>query len=128
MRLPSGRAAHSPSLRRIGFATWRARCGARQSSACPFDSALNLVHSDFGFRPSDFPSSPTSLVRLRLAATLGPFVITERLRQHAADAQFSRLPELLNPDRHAVVTCFGLGAIGAEKPVPPWEIEAEIAV
>ena len=40
----------------------------------------------------------------------------------------ARIAELLDADGHALVAGRGLGAVGAEQPVPPRQIEAEIAV
>ncbi len=52
----------------------------------------------------------------------------KRLHQHAMEKQFLRIAELLDANGHAVVTAFGLSAIGSEQAIPPGQIEAEVAV
>ena len=37
-------------------------------------------------------------------------------------------PELLDPDGHSVMPCPWLGEVWSRQPVPPWQVEAEIAV
>ena len=55
-------------------------------------------------------------------------IIAKRLRQQPIDAQLARIAKDRDADGHAVVAGFGHGTIGAEQTIPPWQIEAEIAV
>ena len=66
--------------------------------------------------------------RLPAAERIKPVVATERLGQHAVEPELARIAKLLDADRHGLVPRRRLGAIGAEQPVPPRKIEAEIAV
>src|SRR5947207_13675830 len=54
--------------------------------------------------------------------------VTKRLSQHPVESQFLWVPELLDANCHALVSGFGLGPIGAKEPVPPRQIEPEVAV
>src|SRR6056297_1795198 len=53
---------------------------------------------------------------------------TPGLQQHAVQPQVGGIPELPDADGHAVVAVSRLVPIGAEQPVPPGQVEAEIAV
>ena len=55
-------------------------------------------------------------------------VITKGLQQHAVEAEFAGIAELLDPDRHGPVAGLRLRPISAEQTIPPGKIEAEIAV
>src|SRR6266700_6088488 len=55
-------------------------------------------------------------------------IITERLREHPVQAKFLGVTKLFNAECHGFVTGFGPGAIRAQEPVPPREVEAEVAV
>ena len=56
------------------------------------------------------------------------FAAAERLRQHAIEPLLSRIAELLDADRHALVAGCRLIPVGAEQAIPPRQIEAEVRV
>jgi hypothetical protein len=53
---------------------------------------------------------------------------TKWLKQHAVKPQLAAVAELLDADSHPLMPGSGLIAIGAEQPIPPRQVEAEIAV
>src|SRR6516164_10907322 len=67
----------------------------------------------------------SSFCGLPPAERVEPGIISERLNQHAVKPEFGRLSELRDADGHTFVPGRGLGAIGAEQPIPPRQVEAE---
>ena len=53
---------------------------------------------------------------------------TKRLEQHAVKPQLATVSELLDADGHPLMPGSRLIAIGAEQPIPPRQVEAEIAI
>ena len=52
----------------------------------------------------------------------------QRLNEHPIKPKTAPVSELLNPNRHALVAGLWLRQISAQDPVPPWDIEAKVAV
>ena len=50
------------------------------------------------------------------------------LEKQAVEPFLRRVTKILKSDAHMVVAGAGLCPIGAKQPVPPWRVEAEIAV
>src|SRR5215472_7572799 len=50
------------------------------------------------------------------------------LDEHPVEAEFARIAKLVEADGHAIMTGRRFRPIGAEQPVPPGQIEAEIAI
>ena len=67
-------------------------------------------------------------MRARTALVIcGDGIVAERLCQKPVHTQLAWIAEDRQSDGHAVVTGRGGGAVGSEQPVPPRQIEAEIA-
>jgi hypothetical protein len=68
------------------------------------------------------------IAQLPLSQWIAAGITAEGLEQHAIEAQFARITELVNTDRHRFVAGGGLCPVGSEQPVPPGQVEPEIAV
>jgi hypothetical protein len=55
-------------------------------------------------------------------------ITAEGLKQHSVEPKLAWLAKAVNPDRHALMPGRRLRAIGAEKPIPPRQVKAVIAV
>ena len=74
-------------------------------------------HAEIRSHASDLASPATAAV-----------LLPKRLRQHPVEPEFLGVAELLKAEGHAVMARFRLGAVSPEQPVPPWQVEAEVAV
>ena len=52
----------------------------------------------------------------------------KRLYQHSVQSEAPRIPEIINTNRHTKMVSGGLVAVGVEQTIPPWQVEAEVAV
>ena len=69
-----------------------------------------------------------SLFNLPLSEWIAAGIATEGLKEHPIKAEFARLAELLDTNRHGFVAGGGLCSVGPEQPVPPGQVESEITV
>jgi hypothetical protein len=53
-------------------------------------------------------------------------IISEALQEHAIEPQLAQITEQLNANCHASMPSRRMGAIGAERPVPPGQIAVEV--
>jgi hypothetical protein len=64
-------------------------------------------------------SGACSLLQLPLSQRIAAGITAEGLKQHAMKAEFARIAELLDANRHGFVASGRLCPVGSEKPVPP---------
>jgi hypothetical protein len=73
-------------------------------------------------------SDSASLSHLPLSEWIAASITAEGLEQHTIKPKFARIAELLDTNRHSFMAARGLCPVGPEQPVPPGQVEAEIAV
>src|SRR6185295_15453842 len=79
--------------------------------------------------PKDEGSSGArSLFRLPMTNRMATRVTAEWLGQHAVEPKLKRVAELLNTDRHLLMTRRRLGFVGAEQAIPPRQVETKVTV
>jgi hypothetical protein len=73
-------------------------------------------------------SGAYSLFNLPLSQWIAAGIAPEGLEQHAIKAEFARLAELLDTNRHSFMAGRGLCAVGPKQAVPPGQVKAEVAI
>jgi hypothetical protein len=84
--------------------------------------------NDWHSAPLRRPTSGQLRRTIFLARLIRPGWLGERLDQHTVKAELAWIAKAVEADSHALLAGGGLGTIGTKQPIPPRQVEPEIAV